>query len=241
MSKDGRVVLLAPEHFGATNSWGQPVVGWVPNSQGIGGLHNPRGYGLVRVVLQKLVDGAMQFLYDQPIIVENAGSIVLAQLGDRVGLVQNFRMVGDRLLPDAGAEYIKRLQEERLWSKLLETLGRWHWEAPRGLAPSSKRDDEDFESFVLRTAKLEALEEAGLGIEKARIVGRVNANPTFFPHAQYVVHAQIASVGDAVPENLEIIGNMHLFTRQELRRLNDAGEFDDGLTLAALALCEFVF
>ena len=57
------------------------------------------------------------------------------------------------------------------------------------------------------------------------------------PHAQYVVHARIASIGDASPEDLEMVGESKLFTMRELRALNDAGEFDDGLTLAALALC----
>lgn len=236
MGKDADAVLLEEKHGGAINPWGQPVVGWAPNSQGVGGLHNSRGYGMMRVVLRKLVEGVMQPLYDQPVIVENAGSIVIAQYGERIGLVRNFRMVGERLLPDAGAAYIRRLQEEKLWANLLESLGRWCWEAPRGLAPP-REQGEDLEAFILRTAKLEALEEAGFKIGESRIVGRVNTNPTFFPHAQYVVHAQIVSMVGANPENLEMIGGSRMFTLQELRDLNNAGEFDDGLTLAGLALC----
>ena len=64
-----------------------------------------------------------------------------------------------------------------------------------------------------------------------------SANPTFFLHSQYVVHARIASIGEASPEELEIIGAMRLFTMAELRQLNMDGGFDDGLTLAAMALC----
>lgn len=242
VSKDkegGGAVLLQEEHFNMENPWAQPVVGWVENSQGVGGLHNPRGFAMPRIVLQKLMNGMMRPLYDQPVIIENAGSIVIPQLGDRVGLVRNFRMVGERLLPEAGANYIKNLQSQKLWSKLIESLGAWRWECLRGLIPPDARqaNRESLTDFVVRTAKLEALEEAGFHIEEARIVGRVNANPTFFPHAQYVVHARIASIGDASPEKLEIIGKGKLFTMEELRALNDNGEFDDGLTLAALALC----
>lgn len=237
--KDGGAVLLQDEHFNTQNSWGHPVVGWVKNSDGVGGLHNPRGFAMLRIVLQKLVDDVMRPLYDQPVIIENAGSIVIPQLGERVGLVRNFRMVGERLLPEAGVNYIKDLQKQKLWGMLIESLGAWRWECPRGLIPPDvqQTSGDSLVDFVVRTAKLEALEEAGFRIEEARIVGRVNTNPTFFPHSQYVVHARIASIGDASPENLEIIGERKLFTMQELRELNSSGEFDDGLTLAALALC----
>lgn len=61
-------------------------------------------------------------------------------------------------------------------------------------------------------------------------------NATFFLHPQWVVLAEIESAGEARPENPEIIGNSRLFTRADLRGLVDAGELDDGLTLAAFAL-----
>ena len=235
-NKDGGVTLLQEEHLKMTNPWGKPVVGWQPNSQGVGGLHNPMGYGMMRVVVQKMVNGVMTLLYDQPVIVENIGSIVITQLDGRVGLVRNFRMVGERLLPNAGATYIRRLQNEGRWDDLAKSLGRWCWEAPRGLAPP-QAEGEELKAFILRTAKIEALEEAGFCLKDARIVGLVNVNPTFFPHAQYVVQAQLSGVENAKPENLEIIGSRQFFTMQELRALNNKGEFDDGLTLAALALC----
>lgn len=232
-------MLLGKDHFDSLNPWGQPVVGWSPICQGEGGLYNPRGFALLRIVLHKLIEGDSWPLYDQPILVENPGSIVIAQYGDRIGMIRNFRMVGERLIPDAGADYVRRLEEERRWMELVESLGSWRWECPRGLIPPGVSQDpkgETLEAFIVRTAKLEALEEAGLEIEDARIAGRVNVNPTFFPHAQYVVHAQVKSVGKASPEDLEMIGECKLFTLAELRAMNDAGEFDDGLTMAALAL-----
>ena len=180
----------------------------------------------------------MQDLYDQPLIVENPGSIVIATHEEKVGLIQNFRFVGDRILPDAGNEYIKMLQKEKLWGKLIGSLGHWTWEAPRGLTPPKTDQDSDltFNNFVLKTAKLEALEEAGLEIKNARLAGMVNINSTFFAHPQYVVRAEIESIGKNKNEDLEMIGALRLFTRQQLRELNDNGDFDDGMTLAGLAL-----
>ncbi len=235
----GEATLLEESHLSAMNQWGHPVVGWIPNSQGLGGLHNPRGYGLVRIVLNKLTEGILRPLYDQPILVENAGSIVIAQLGDKVGLIQNFRMTGDRILPVAGADYIRELQKQNLWSILISSLGQWQWECPRGLIPPSADNtgNESLEDFALRTAKMEAAEEAGYEITEARVVGEVNTNPTFFAHSASVVHAKIASIGDADHEDLEMIGDSRLFTMGELRDLCNAGEFKDGLTLSALALC----
>lgn len=235
MANDGKLSLLEQEHENMKNPFGNPVVGWLPTSQGVGGIHNPKGWALLRTVVHKMVDGILRALYDQPTIVENVGSIVICQLGDRVGMAQNYRMVGERLLPHAGALYIQRLQSEKRWEELLSKLGRWSWEAPKGLAPGETQ--EDLEDFILRTAKLEALEEAGFTLRDARIVGRVNANPTFFAHSQYIVHAHIESVGNSKPEDLEIIAGRKFFTMDELRELNNRGEFDDGLTLAGLALC----
>lgn len=234
--KDGGMELLREDHFGQVNPWGQPVVGWNPTSEGFGGIFNPRGWAFLRVALWKMLEGAKVWLYDQPVIVENAGSVVIVQYGDKVGLVRNFRMVGDRLLPDAGAEYVKRLNAEKLWSKLLNTLGRWCWEAPRGLVPPMGQE-EGLEEFIKKTAKIEAAEEAGFAVKDVRILGRVNPNSTFFVHSQYVVHAELESIGEAEHENLEILGNVQFFSMSELRRLNDEGSFDDGMTLAALALC----
>ncbi|TSC68633.1 MAG: hypothetical protein G01um101456_562, partial [Parcubacteria group bacterium Gr01-1014_56] len=163
------------------------------------------------------------------------GSIAIVELDGRIGLVQNFRMTGPRILPEAGSDYVSRLNDEKRWDELLSSLGEWKWEAPRGLIPGPQ--GKDLEAFIIKTAKLEALQEAGFVIDEARIAGTLNANSTFFAHAQYVVHGKIKSVEKSSPEETEMIGTTKLFTRQELRELQEKGEFDDGLTLAALALC----
>jgi len=238
--KNGGIELLAEEHFSQQNPWGQTVVGWQPTSQGIGGLHNPRGYAILRVVLTKLAEEKMVPLYDQPVIVENAGSIIIAQLGQKIGLVKNFRMVGERILPDAAAMYIKQLNENYLWEELVNSLGQWKLEAPRGLIPlevAEKGETKDIEKFILKTAKIESLQEAGFRITNAKVMGKVNPNSTFFVHSQWVVYAKIEGVEKSRPENLEIIGNSKLYSLDELRELNRSGEFDDGLTLAAMAMC----
>ncbi len=219
------------------NLWGKPVIGWKPNSDGIGGIHNPMGYAFVRGVVTKRIDGEMKPIYDQPMLAENACAIIIAQAGDRIALVKNFRMNGDRILPDANTEYIKRLQDENRWSELCESLGAWKWEAPRGLIPPKDGVEEDEASYILRTAKQEAYEEAGLELQNTRIVGNVNLNSTFFAHPHFVVHAEIADMEERAPEKYEIMGNTRLCTLREIRELCDTGECDDGFTLAALALC----
>jgi len=212
--------------------------GWQPNSQGIDGRHNPRGFGLLWVVVQKIIDGQRQDLYEQPVIVENPGSIVVCQAKNKIAFVQSFRMVGERL-KGLETEYVRRLQSEQRWDELAATLGRWCWELPRGIAPI--QGSTDINEVVIRTAKQELLEEAGLYIAKAKIVGRVNTNPTFFAHAQYVVHGELESAGQRNLEELEIIGDKRFFTPREIRQMVDAQQLDDGLSLSALSVCGIHF
>lgn len=218
-----------PEY--SINPWRNPVVGWKENSDGVGGIHNPMGFAMTRIVHR---DDENNPLYDQILLIENAGAIILPRAGNRIGLIKAWRPTGERLL-EMGAEYVRQLQEQNRWEELVESLGQWQWEAPRGLAPSSL-DGEDMEAYVLRTAKLEAAEEAGFELVNARIVGRVNPNSTFFAHPQYVVSADVDCIGENQPEDLEVIGGVQFFDVAELRELNSKGEFVCGLTLSAMAL-----
>lgn len=214
------------------------LIGWLPGTEGEGSLVNRRGFAMLRVVVRKLIDGELKDLYDQPVIVENAGSIAVCRVDDRVGLVRNFRFIGRRIM-DAGVDYIRRLDEEERWSELAEGLGLWQWELPRGL--TNVTPETDLERFVIETAKAEALEESGFTIENPRICGMVNTNPTFFPHSQYVVAADIVHRGENQPEHTEMLGQTKLFSPCELRRMADRGELQDGLTLSALALAGIHF
>lgn len=236
-NKVGSVTLLKTKHFSQINPWGEPVIGWLPASQGVGGLVNPQGFAMLRVVVQKLIDGIMEPMYDQPLIIEGHNVVVIATTNDgKIALVRNFRMTGKHLMTTTN--YIHQLQKECRWEELLETLGQWNWEAPRGLISTdeSKRNEE-LSEIIIKSAKVEALEEAGLTLTNTEIVGQVNVNTTFFAHPQYVVKAQIESVGKAQPENFEIVGKMKLFSTKELKKLNQEGSFVDGFALAALALC----
>jgi 8-oxo-dGTP pyrophosphatase MutT (NUDIX family) len=217
---------------------GTKLVGWKPASTGAGSIVNAMGFAAVRVIVQKVVEGNLKDLYDQPIIVENAGAIVVCHAGDRIGLVQNFRFVGDRLM-NAGKDYVRKLDAEGRWEELLATLGAWQWELPRGI--SQVESETDLEKFVVATAKAEALEESGYRIANARICGRLNMNPTFFAHSQYVVKGEVVSIGERRPEETEIIGATKLFCDDEIRAMADRGEIQDGMTFAALALAGFCF
>ena len=242
--KPGAVRLLTEADLHGDNMFGKSLVGWVPTSQGYGGLVNPRGFSALRVVLQKpnpaAGAGAMGDLYDQPMLVENHGAAVVCRAGDRIGVVRNFRMVGPRLLVANPSDYVGTLDRDARWEELFATLGAWRYELPQGIAPKTD-DAESLETFVLKTAKIEAGEEGGFHVEDVRIIGRVNASPTFFPHAQYVVEARIVSVGSQQTEDLEIIGGVQLCTSAELRELVREGTLDNALSLAALALAGVSF
>jgi hypothetical protein len=272
----GGITLLHQDHFTQDNPWNKPVVGWVPTSQGVGGLMNPMGWAMIRGVLWKRDGTAPAIpLYDQPVIVEKPGAIVIARMGDRIGMVKQRRMtmprpsmfkrppnadgvdlqIGDGkwilLTPEQAArmdlrpgeqlvhpgnEYMTMLDEQQLWESLLSMAGEWKWEAPRGLIQGDP-GSMDLKEFVLKTAQIEASEEGGFKIVDARLVGTINANPTFFLHPQWVVEAEIESVGDARPENLEIIGGSQMMSMRQLKSANGNREFDDALTLGGMALC----
>lgn len=229
----GQTRLLYAEDAYRMNSSGRPIVGWKSTSQGEG-LYNPMGFALMRVVVQKLINGQMEDLYDQPIIVEKPGAVVIPQLGNKIGFIQNFRFCGDRI-KTASPDYILSLNEEGKWAELAASLGAWRWELPAGIAPNQDGDN-NLEEIIIKAAKLEALQESGLSIDQARIVGKVNFNPTFFAHAQYIVHGIITGQIEQAAEDYEILGGVHLFELEEIRQLINSGDFDDGRSLAALAM-----
>ncbi len=242
--KQGGVRLLQEMDYLLTNVLGKPLIGWLPIPHSRGGLVNRAGWAMLRAVGYKYRGNGSDpsdtdLLYDQPLLIENAGAIVVCLLGDRVGLVENFQMVGERLLLNAGSSYIRYLSDDALWAKLLSGLGEWRWELPRGLANIPTPDN--FNDYILKCAKAEAAEEAGINVTDVRIAGRVNANSTFFVHSQYVVQATVESRGQSRPEALEMIGKTRFFTREEIRKMVNAHELDDGLTLAALAICGWHF
>lgn len=233
----GALRLLEPKDVRTVtprnNIYGKPLIGWRSSVFGYGGIVNPQGFAAMRVVIRKMVDGQLEDIYDQPVLVESPGAIVVCRMGQRVGLVQNWRLVGERIATTPG-QYVRELEEQGRWDELFRTLGAWRWELPQGIAPPS--DAKDFSAFVLKSAKLEAAEEGGFVVRNARIVGRVNASPTFFPHAQYVVEADIAHVESQRTEDLEMLGATWLAMPADIRRLVTEGVLDNSMSLAALAI-----
>lgn len=219
--------------FESSDQW-RPIVGWHSNNEGFGGLHNKNGWALIRVVIQKSIDGTLKDLYDQPMIVENPGAVCVCQVGVKVGFMQVYRLSAERLI-NTGADYIIRLNQEKRWHELALTLGQWKLENPAGLSPAVS--GKSLERFLLESAKIEAEQEAGFIISDACIKGRVNTNPSFFAHSQYVVYGRVKGVGDNHPEDKEIIGKSRLLSPKEIRRGVDSGVIDSGLTLAALGIC----
>ncbi|HTK60553.1 MAG TPA: hypothetical protein VL283_05130 [Candidatus Baltobacteraceae bacterium] len=247
--------LFIEPDYAADNAFGKPLHGW--KTKGlidpvVGQLHgfvNDMGFALMHVVNQKADGDAWKDLYDQFVLFENPGAIVVCtDDAGRVGLVQNFRLVGDRLDaflkdPETGAydsaAYVRMLRDKRRFAAAVEALGAYVWELPRGLAPAGLSSD--VAGFIKKVAQIEAKEEGGFDIIDAELCGKVNANTTFFPHAQHVVRGTIVARGANRPEELETIGKVKMFTPEDLRRMADEDELFDGLTLASLAKAAYHF
>lgn len=238
-TKDGGLRLLQVDDFGQDNRFGHPLVGWKSASAGDGSLVNTRGFAMLRVVVQKLMEGKLEDLYDQPMLVENVGSVVVPILDEKVGLVESFRMTGERIIA-ADPNYVANLNKNARWEELCATLGQWAWEVPRGIPPTKVLEKfESDEELALATARLEALDEAGFEMVDTRVVGRVNVNPTFFAHSQFVVSGRVASQKKHQPEDLEIIGKTRFFAPETIRAMVDDGNLQDGMTMAALSAAGF--
>ncbi len=222
------------------NRFDKPVIGWHHASQGEGSIVNQNiGMAVMMIVVQKMFDNGFEDLYNQPMMVQNVGTMVVCKSDDdRVMLIQSYRMNADRLA-GVSANYVRTLNEQGRWEELLASLGSWKWELPAGLAPPGEADD--LEAFILKTAAIEALEESGVRICNPQNMGRLNFDPAFFMHSQYVVQAEIAHIGDPRIEQLEIIGKRQLFSGSEIRALIDAGQMDDCRSIGALALAGFRF
>jgi len=250
--------LFTETDYAADNAFGKPLNGWKlgglvdPEVGRLHGFVNDMGFALMHVVNQKADGGKWLDLYDQFVLFENPGAIAVCTDGEgRVGLVQNYRLVGDRLEevlkflrnPETGkydfSGYAKTLRGKRLFAQALEGLGAWVWELPRGLAPAGETDD--IAAFIRKVAAIEAKEEGGFGIAEIRQRGKINANTTFFPHPQFVVSGKIVARGANRPEAMESIGRARMFAPDELRRMADADEFYDGLSLGCLAKVGYHF
>lgn len=244
----------------------EPTLDWKPIPE-CAGLANPAaGCAILHVENQVRSGRAFRDQYDQPLFVENPGSILVATFGERVGLIRNYRLTearplicgtdedasvnlvrdasaipkGQRPLPeDNGRGYVASLLRNRLFGQAVEGLGRWVWEAPRGIAPV--RLETDARRLFEDIARVEGAEEAGFELCDVEICGSVNPNTTYFAHAQSVVRARIRTFDDHARESSETIGGIRLFTGREIRDLIVKGEFICGMTISALAIAGFRF
>ncbi len=241
-----------------------PEPDWKPIAGFQGRLNARLSAALVHVMHQVPRGGILADQYDQPLLLESPAVIVVATLGEAVGLVENYRMTCDRpriLRDDAagtaalgwrpddaigkrvdpatfGTGYVARVVELGLLDELIAGLGRYAWECPAGSSPGFASDD--LARFLRKTALAEAGEEGGLEIDDIVDCGTVNLNSTYFAHPQHVVRARVVRTGVQRPESTETVGRMRFFAREELaealaRGAWEGSVFDDGKTLAALA------
>lgn len=236
--KTAGIEILTKEHFSNQRKPKEKVeIGWEKVDGAARSFANLKGWACVWGVLWKVVGEVKKLLYEQPMLFENPGAIVLLKKGEKFGLVQNYRMVGERLsVPkkwDKG--YIAYLTTNKLWEKLFHTLGKWTWEAPMGLQKDFD-ETKGLEAIVRDIAEKEALEEAGCKIGDIEILGQIVDKPTFVAHGQYCVVGNVVEESEQKAEDLEIIGKIHFFSMSEIIELWRKGDFVDGRTMSALFL-----
>jgi 8-oxo-dGTP pyrophosphatase MutT (NUDIX family) len=234
----GAVRFLEPQDYTRCNHFGNELVSWKSISQSGYGLFNPLGFACLRVVMQKEeADGSLVDLYDRPLFIDDLGAVVLCQNGEKIGFVQSFRIVGERI-SITGSGYVAALDAERRWVELLASLGEEKWELPRGIAPV---DNTDPIQAALAVAHQEALEEGGFELAEAKVIGQINVDPTFFAHPLYVVSAQLKAQQRPHAEESEFIGPASFFSPDQIRELVNAGSIDDAMSISALALAGIHF
>ena len=154
-------------------------------------------------------------------------------------MVQAWRNTCERV-GEPTADYVGGLDESRRWEELMLAAGGWKWELVAGIPPQKVSEPfASWEELALLTARHEGLSEAGFSLDNPEVVGRVNWNPTFSLHDQFVVRADVVGVGAAAHEELEVIGDVHFFTPTQVRHLVIDGLFTNALHKGALADADF--
>lgn len=238
--KPPRISVLQVAHRTLKTLTGNRAVTWKPITNCLQSWHLAAKGFAVLWTLRRDADGNPT--HDQPVFLENPGVTIIVRRGDTIGLIREWRATGHRIVKNR-SNYIEALRAQNLWQQLAHSLGRYEWQAPRGIAPACTEESvsQSQEEYILGLAALEALEEAGLTIAHARLVsGEFNTNTSWFAHTHQVVLADVKSVAANRPDAEEDIqGGIEFFTMAEIREMIRQGEFTCGTTMAALFMCGF--
>lgn len=215
------------------------IIGWGESDQCYGKV-NPKGWASIfGMVWREGDDGQPEYLYDQPLIIENEGVIVVLRHedGQRLLFSEVFRPIGERIAILRFKKYVRKLEARNWWPALFGSLGRWQFECPMGLIESEDLEghDGDIQQIVIAAAVREARAEVGAEITNARIVGRLTPTTTFIPHASWVVEATVTSLQGQVPEKEELVRPPQWVNRSQLSQLSMEGAIWDARTIAALS------
>ena len=255
--KADKSLRVTPLRKGETKPDGQPYE-WGCLPLGLGGFGNPRiGTVSVHALLERESERGL-IRYDQQVTVEGLGVITVIMKDGKVALVHHDRPVGPRL-PDLDQKnYASEIfRDEETLAREFANLGGKSWEVPRGyakpLAEALNREkeraaaesrvfDQDLLRITIEAATREALEETGLIVWDARVIGiGIIPNTTFVAHAQPVVVVNVIGSSEPELEDREFIGGMRFFLPKEVRQLVDIGQLFCGFSLAALAIAGFHF
>lgn len=105
-------------------------------------------------------------------------------------------------------------------------IGEFQWALPRGFAESPD---------VLETAQIELLEELGATASSMRLLGQLTPDSGLLSNRVSVVIANVDSISDRY--DTEEVSEIQWLPAERIFRMVDAGEIEDGFTLAALFLC----
>ena len=108
-------------------------------------------------------------------------------------------------------------------------LGEWQWGLPRGFS-------HDLDSEVTARAELE--EEMGITSAELRMLGHLTPDSGLLASRVAVMLARIGETGDRPYRDTQEIAASRWATIPGLWAMAAAGELEDGMTLAALALAQ---
>lgn len=161
-------------------------------------------------------------LFDQPLVCEKGGGVILIVKENKVGLIKVWRPV---------------VKSQKEWSKGwpvidLENVGKEVWECPRGFGSFGDKDG-------VETAMREGQEETLSVLRPITILGEASSNTASDPHMTTYVMAEVnelVKLSGEVDPNEGIVKKLTFFTLDEIRSMVASGEIVDQFTLSALAL-----
>ncbi|MBU6447407.1 NUDIX domain-containing protein [Patescibacteria group bacterium] len=208
----------------------QPNRVWQPEEDPPVVLHN---HDMKTAIIHiAICDNHGNALYDQPLMVENQGAVIVAlDSRGRIGMVRVFRPVAKHIDTFNPRAFYDQYMWEHAWDERegMEFFGRFSWELPGGM-------HKDGDSSHQQTAEREATEELGVHMRWCEYLGMIIPNTTFMATPQPVYLGRVHEGRGSSPthQDEEGIAKVGWFSRKELDMAIADGSIFDAITMAAL-------